>query len=50
MERISNHQSNLRKQISLLQQWKHDSTIQRPISTIEADWTIKNKELEKEER
>jgi hypothetical protein len=35
------------KQISLFQQWQHDSTIQRPLSTIEADWSIKNKGIEK---
>jgi ribosomal protein L37AE/L43A len=47
MERLSNHQSDMGKWISLLQQRWHDSTIQRSISTIETDWTIKNKELEK---
>jgi Chromo (CHRromatin Organisation MOdifier) domain len=38
------------KRISLFQQWRHDSTIQRLLSTIGADWSIKNKRIEKEEK
>jgi Chromo (CHRromatin Organisation MOdifier) domain len=29
---------------------RHDSTIQRPLSTIGADWSIKNKRIEEEKR
>jgi hypothetical protein len=36
----------MEKQICLFQRWQYDSTIQRPISTIEANWSIKSKEIE----
>jgi hypothetical protein len=50
IKRLSHYWGNLGTCISLLYQWRHAKKISRLTSTIEANWMIKNKRIQKEER